>query len=84
MSPRRSDHLFIPTTGMSGVWPLRILTTIGQSFLLIFCTDRIVTDGANRADEYLRIHQSFQQTARCITASLPAREAALHSTLGPL
>jgi hypothetical protein len=29
---------------MSGVWPLRILTTIDQSFLLIFCTERIVTD----------------------------------------
>ncbi len=48
----------------------------GQSFLLIFCTDRIVTDGANRAAEYRRIHQVFQQIAECVTASLPAREAA--------
>jgi hypothetical protein len=29
---------------MSGVWPLRILITFDQSFLLIFCTERIVTD----------------------------------------
>jgi hypothetical protein len=44
-----------------------------ESFLLIFCTGRIVTTNISR---YRQIHQVFQQMAECITAPLPAREAA--------
>jgi len=52
-----------------------------ESFLLIFCTGRIVTSDVLR---YRQIHQVFQHMAECITAPLPAREAALFPTLGPL
>ena len=44
-----------------------------ESFLLIFCTGRIVTADVLR---YRQIHQVFQQMAECVTAPLPAREAA--------
>jgi hypothetical protein len=44
-----------------------------EPFLLIFCTGRIVTTHSVR---YRQIHQVFQHMAECITASLPAREAA--------
>ena len=44
-----------------------------ESFLLIFCTGRIVTSDVLR---YRQIHQVFQHMAECITASLPTREAA--------
>ena len=43
-----------------------------ESFLLIFCTGRIVT----ALLRYRQIRQVFQHMAECITASLPAREAA--------
>ena len=43
-----------------------------QSFLLIFCTGRIVTASLR----YRQIRQVFQHMAECITAPLPAREAA--------
>ena len=50
---------------------------LDQSFLLIFCTGWIVTARLR----YHQIHQVFQHMAECITASLPAREAALFSYL---
>jgi hypothetical protein len=50
---------------------------IDESFLLIFCTGRIVTANVERNTmRYRQIHQVFQQMAECITAPLPAREAA--------
>ena len=49
-----------------------------QSFLLIFCTGRIVTASLR----YRQIRQVFQHMAECVTAPLPAREAAF-PTLGP-
>ena len=57
---------------MFGVWSLRILIT-DEPFLLIFCTGRIVT---SHSVGYRQIHQVFQHMAECITAPLPAREAA--------
>ena len=51
-----------------------------QSFLLIFCTGRIVTERARHTvarDEYRRIHQTFQQTARFSTPGLPLGKAAI-------
>ncbi len=44
----------------SGVWPLRILSAVTQSFLLVVCTGWIVT-----RVEYHRILQMFQHIARC-------------------
>ena len=67
-----------PAIGMFGAWSLRILiNNFDQSFLLIFCTGWIVT----ARSRYHQIHQVFQHMAECITASLPAREAALFSYL---
>ncbi len=42
VSPQGSDHIFMDIS-MSGVWPLRILDKLVQSFLLIVRTGRIVT-----------------------------------------
>ena len=48
---------------------------IDESFLLIFCTGRIVTA---RVSRYRQIHQVFQQMAECVTTPLPEWEAAFH------
>src|SRR6266851_7256377 len=63
-----------PETGMFGAWSLRILTAnCDQSFLLIFCTGRIVT-----ANDFVVPPDSpgLPAYGRMFTAPLPAREAA--------
>ena len=83
MSPCSWDHIFILEQRMSGVWPLRILecANIGrhiQSFLLIFCTGRIVTDAHSAyATSTAGYNQTFQQIARFSTPGLPLGKAAI-------
>src|SRR5437899_2568051 len=77
MSPCRWDHIFIPRSDVRRMVSEDSDQQFDQSFLLIFCTGWIVTARLR----YHQIHQVFQHMAECITASLPAREAALYSYL---